>query len=148
MDLIQDGEYRHCDQIGQPYLLWSGGPPQYRIQVWGHLTENAKFKWYWDAVVSGPEAVVDDCMTPPERKPAIRIAEAWWNNFKNSSGTWSLGSGGSDPQTGLPSGSGLRYGRTVWHGIGQIPYLMTAGSSGSAANPDWCVDEVLSAPGK
>ena len=145
-DVIEDGEYAACGGTGQPYLLWSGAPWHYRIQVWGHLTENAKYKWYWDATVIGPQPVVDECTMPPMHKPAVMVQEAWWDNYKSTPGSttgkWALGSGGMDAQTGLPSGTGLTYGRTVWHGAGQLPYLMTGKTPAAAAQPNWCVSRV------
>jgi hypothetical protein len=144
-DLIQDGEYRACGAHGQPYLLWSGAPWHYRIQVWGHLIKNRDRKWYWDATVSGPEAITNDCLTPVAPQTAVRVQEAWWSNPKNPSGAWRQGSGDTDPSTGMPTGTGVRYGRTVWHGSGGIPYYMTGPGSGPGVSPRQCVDRI-SAP--
>ncbi len=141
IDLIRDGLYQACGAMGQPYLLWSGAPQQYRLQIWGHLTENPRFKWYGDSIVTGPESIVDDCMQPVEARTAIRVQEASWSTFKNPSGAWGLGSGPIDPPTGMPTGNGVAYGRTVWHGAGQLPYLMI-GPGRSPSNPRWCVNEV------
>jgi hypothetical protein len=145
-DLIKGGLYNACGATGQPYLVWSGGPRQYRLQVWGHLTENPKlFKWYGDALVTGPEAIVDDCLQPVERRSAIRYEEAWWASFKNPSGAWGIGSGQIDAQTGMPTGSGVVHGRTVWHGAGQLPYFVF-GPGQSPSNPRACVSEVTPLP--
>ena len=141
-DLIGDGNYRACGAIGQPYLLWSGTPASYRIQVWGHLTENARFRWYWDATVTKSNQVVNDCLEPGKKIRAVRVQEAWWSNFKDPSGAWELGNGSIDPHEGTPSGSGVAYGRTVWHGAGQLPYLMIWGSH-SATGSTWCVNEIV-----
>ena len=147
LDLIGNGLYQACGGVGQPYLLWSHIPPQYRIQVWGHLTENSKYRWYWDAVVTKPEQMVNDCLNPPKQLSAVRVREAWWDTFKNPSGAWQLGGGGTDPGNGAPSGSGVTYGRTVWHGAGQLPYLMTAGGK-AAPGTGWCVNEIGVPPAK
>lgn len=141
-DLIADGSYAACGETGQPYLVWSGGPASYRIQVWGHLTENAKFRWYWDATVTHADRVVNDGLAPGREQPALRVEEAWWCSFKNPNGQWELGTGGSDTKTGAPTGTGVTYGRTVWHGTGQLPYTMIHASSASTGS-DWCVNEVV-----
>jgi hypothetical protein len=141
MDLIADGLHQACGATGQPYLVWSSKPRQYRIQVWGHLKESKHFKWYWDALVSGPESVIDDCREPIEQRLAIRVREAWWDNFRKPSGGWALGSGGLYPHEILPSGNGVNYGRTVWHGAGQLPYWMLGGGT-ATTHPTWCVDEI------
>lgn len=141
IDLIADGSYRACGARGQPYLVWAGAPHQYRIQVWGHLAEAPQDHWYWDASVNGPESVVDDCMAPAAPRLAIRVREAWWDDFKDRSGIWHLGSGATDPESRLPTGEDVTYGRTVWHGAGGLPYLMI-GPGPRSSNPRWCVDEV------
>jgi hypothetical protein len=138
-DLIANGEYRACGARGQPYLLWSGGPWHYRIQVWGHLTENPRWHWFWDATVSGPVPVTNSCRTPAERKMAVRVRESWWNNFNNFVGRWDQGDGQIDPHTGEPTGRNVRYGRTIWHGSDQLPYLL---NGDDPRNPAWCVNRV------
>lgn len=140
-DLMANGEYRACGAHGQPYLLWSKPPWHYRIQVWGHLTESARYKWYWDAIVTGPVPVVDDCLKPVIERPAVKVEEAWWETRKNPAGEWTGGSGRIDPGTGLPSGEAVTYGRTVWHGAGQLPYLLV-GPPGAAPTPHSCVDSI------
>jgi hypothetical protein len=140
VDLIANGDYRASGALGQPYLLWSNAPPNYRIQVWGHLTENPRFRWYWDASVTRSDHVVDQALRPGRKVEAVRVEEAWWDSFKNPSGAWDLGKGSTDPHDGTPTGSEVTYGRTVWHGAGQIPYLMIKASN-SPPGSVWCADE-------
>jgi hypothetical protein len=123
IDLVADGTYARCGNKGQPYLLWTQDLDSYRIQVWGSLSENPKWKWYWDATVAKPAAITNDCLKPAATVRAIKVQEAWWNNFKALEGNWNLGTGdmGAD---GLPTGAHVSYGRTVWHAQGQIPYFM------------------------
>jgi muconolactone delta-isomerase len=139
VDVIADGEYQLCGTSGQPYLVWSGARHRYRIQVWGHLKENSRFRWFWDASVTGPEVVVDECMKPVQRSLAIRVQEVWWNNFRQPSGVWALGAGETQAGESIPNGKKISYGRTVWHGAGRFPYLMTGDALGK---PTWCVNEV------
>jgi hypothetical protein len=140
LDLIGNGDYQTCGGKGQPYLLWSNVPPQYRIQVWGHLAENSKLRWYWDALVTKSQ-VLDDCLAPANLVAAIKVQEAFWSTFKDPAGKWGMGSGAIDPRDSAPSGTEITYGRTVWHGAGQLPYLMTAGSNAPAASA-WCVNKI------
>jgi hypothetical protein len=139
-DLVANGTYVRCGSKGQPYLFWDVSLDVYRIQVWGYLTENAKqFKWYWDATVSKPATIANDCVTPSQTVRAIKVQEAWWNTFGVPSGKWDLGSGeiGSD---GLPTGNGTAYGRSVWHAQGQLPYYLTGSPDGKTV--DWCMKRV------
>ena len=146
LDLISNGDYMACGGKGQPYLLWSNAPPQYRIQVWGHLNANPKFRWYWDATVTKSQ-VLDDCVKPAIQVPAIRVQEAFWSTFKGPAGKWGMGSGAIDSTDGAPSGTEVGYGRTVWHGSGQLPYLMTTGSKAPIASA-WCVNEIVTPSAK
>jgi hypothetical protein len=135
VDLIKSGAYAACGAAGQPYLLWVGAPAQYRIQVWGHLAENPKLVWYWDATVAAPHSIQDECLKPPRAIQAVEVREAWWSNFKVASGKWGLGDGELASNGNGPTGSGVSYGRTVWHGQGQTPYVMTGNPAG---HPTWC----------
>ena len=147
-DLMSNGLYSACGNEGQPYLIWSDMPAQYRIQVWGHLSASPRLLWYWDATVTKLDSVEADCLTPRARAPAVRVQEAWWSHFKESSpGTWELGTGDIDPQGGTPTGHDVHYGRTVWHGADKIPYLMMGPSAG-AADAVWCVDKISHSSGQ
>jgi hypothetical protein len=146
-DLIHDGSYRAAGGIGQPYLLWSDAPPRYRIQVWGHLTENSRFRWYWDATVTKSKEVIDDALDPGKKVQAVKVQEAWWDSFKSRSGAWNLGSGATNPQDGTPTGRGVIYGRTVWHGAGHVPYLMIRASKAPPGSV-WCVNHIGPEPEK
>jgi hypothetical protein len=141
LDLIADGTYAKCGNKGQPYLLWKQNLDSYRIQVWGFLAENPKWKWYWDATVTKAAPVTNNCLQQPQSVKAIRVQEAWWNNFKEPAGHWDLGRGDTSVD-GLPNGASVRYGRTVWHAQGQIPYFLIGKPDGRAANQ--CVKEVNS----
>ena len=134
-DLIKNGEYADCGAQGQPYLVWFSEGTAYRIQVWGHLVENPQLKWYWDATVSGPEKIVNECLKPTLETEAVKVQEAWWSNFRGP-GKWGLGSGELTEEEDVPTGGDVVYGRTVWHGAGQVPYLVTGDAAG---NPRWCV---------
>lgn len=133
-ELIQSGILGHCADRGQPYLIWAGGPAAYRISVWGHLRENRNWHWFWDASIKATETVVDDCLKPPKEFAAMQVQEAWWSNFHDFKGKWGLGSG-SLTGSGEPSGQDIEYGRTIWHGEGKTPYLMTGNSKGGRT---WC----------
>jgi hypothetical protein len=140
LDLMADGTYARCGNTGQPYLLWNQDLDSYRIQVWGYLNENPKWKWYWDATVTEPEAITNNCLKPAQTVRAIKVQEAWWNNFKAAAGTWDLGTGdmGGD---GLPAGTNVNYGRTVWHAQGQLPYFLIGRPDGRTVGQ--CVKRVM-----
>jgi hypothetical protein len=140
IDLIEDGTYARCGGNGQPYLLWNQDLDSYRIQVWGVLSENPKWKWYWDATVTRPAPITNDCLKPPQTVKAIRVQEAWWNNFSVPAGTWSLGSGDM-AANGLPAGTNVRNGRTVWHAQGQMPYYLIGPPDGRTVGQ--CVKRVV-----
>jgi hypothetical protein len=129
IDLVADGTYARCGNKGQPYLLWNQDLNSYRIQVWGGLSENPKWKWYWDATIAKSAPVTNDCLKPVQTVNAIKVQEAWWNNFKAPEGNWNQGTGdmGAD---GLPTGRNVSYGRTVWHAQGQVPYFLTGRPDG------------------
>jgi hypothetical protein len=143
LDLMADGTYARCGNKGQPYLLWNQDLESYRIQVWGYLTENPKWKWYWDATVTKPASITNDCLKAAQTVKAIKVQEAWWNNFKAMAGTWNLGAGdmGGD---GLPTGTNVKYGRTVWHAQGQLPYFLIGRPDGKAVGQ--CVKSVMPVP--
>lgn len=130
-DLIANGTYQRCGNKGQPYLLWDSVPKKYRIQVWGELTENSKFKWYWDAEVHSPGPVTNTCSQPEQTVSAVKVEEAWWSNFGVPTGKWGMGGGEINPD-GLPSGSQVKYGRTVWHAKGQLPYYLIGPPGGKS----------------
>ena len=146
VDLIANGYYKACGGIGQPYLIWTDLPSSYRLQVWGHLENTPQLLWYWDVVVSAPKPVMDDCLTPAAQTLAITRQEAWWSNFKDHFGKWNLGGGETDSQ-GVPTGLGITYGRTVYDGAGQVPYLMIVPSAAPVRSA-WCVDKITSVNGK
>jgi hypothetical protein len=141
-DLVADGTYDRCGNKGQPYLLWNQNIQSYRIQVWGFLTENPKWKWYWDATINKPAPVTNECIKPAQTVKAIKVQEAWWNNFKATEGTWNLGNG-DIARDGLPMGTNVRYGRTVWHAEGQQPYYLIGPPNGNWANQ--CSTKVMQA---
>ena len=129
VDLIANGTYARCGGRGQPYLLWDSALAKYRIQVWGGLDENRRFRWYWDATVYRPAPVTNTCIQPPNTVDAVRVREAWWSNFKDPHGKWGLGSGDLGPD-GTPTGTNVRPGRTVWHAKGQTPYYLIGPGDG------------------
>ncbi len=141
-DLVEDGTYARCGNKGQPYLLWNQNIPSYRIQVWGFLTENPKWKWYWDATITKPAPVINQCIKPPKTVKAMKVQEAWWNNFKVTEGTWDQGSGDMG-RNGLPAGTNVTYGRTVWHAEGQQPYYLIGPPDGNRFNQ--CSTKVMHA---
>ncbi len=146
VDLIADGEYLKCGSSGQPYLLWSPLPARYRLQIWGHLEEHQNLKWYWDASVRTRASIIDDCLSSSKQMEVVEVRESWWNNFSDHLGSWELGSGEIDRSVGQPTGRAMTYGRAVWHGEGQLPYLMT-GKIGEPDEPTWCVNEILPGSG-
>lgn len=135
IDLIADGTYARCGNKGQPYLLWNQNLDKYHIQVWGNLTENSKWKWYWDATVSKAEPVTNDCLKPAQSVKALKVQEAWWSNFKAAEGKWNLGTGDMG-EDGLPTGTNVIFGRTVWHAQGQLPYYLIGKPDGKTVG--WC----------
>jgi len=139
-DLMANGTYARCGSKGQPYLFSDVNLDVYRIQVWGNLTENPKkFKWYWDATVSKPSPIINNCVKPSQTVRAIKVQESWWNTFGVPTGKWDLGSGEVGPD-GLPTGSSIAYGRSVWHAQGQLPYYLTGNPEGKAI--DWCMKQL------
>jgi hypothetical protein len=140
VDLIAEGTYGRCGGKGQPYLRWNLNLETYRIQVWGTLIENPKWKWYWDATVSKPAPVTNDCLTPAQTVKALKVQEVWWSNFKVEKGKWGMGAGDVDGE-GLPTGAHIVYGRTVWHAQGQLPYYLIGRPDGKTIN--WCVHQVV-----
>lgn len=91
-----------------------------------------------EATVSRPALVTNTCLSPGRSAKAIKVQEAWWSNFTGA-GKWSLGSGDVNSD-GLPTGTGVAYGRTVWHAQGQLPYYLTGSADGKTV--DWCANEV------
>jgi hypothetical protein len=138
-DLIANGTYARCGGKGQPYLLWNMGLDQYHIQVWGYLTENPKFKWFWDATVSKPSPISNDCLKGAHAVKAIRVEEAWWSTFGVPTGKWGLGSGEADAE-GVPTGKAVKHGRSVWHAEGGYPYYLTGSPDGKHVG--WCMKKV------
>jgi hypothetical protein len=143
IDVIADGEHKACGEKGQPYLIWSPTDRNYRIQTWGHLVENAKWRWYWDARVTLGGTVENDCLSPGKQTPTVKVQEAWWNNFKVPTGQWALGKGEMNNANGWPTGRSVVFGRTVWHGDGKIPYFMTGDAT---SRPTWCVKRIVANP--
>ena len=139
IDLMANGTYSRCGAHGQPYLLWNQRAESYRIQVWGVLAEDRKYKWYWDAIVSKVNFVENSCLKSSQSIKSLKVKEAWWSNFKVPSGKWVLGSGdmGFD---GQPSGFEVAYGRTVWHGSGQLPYYLIGEADKEAVY--WCINTI------
>jgi hypothetical protein len=136
VDLIADGTYAGCGSNGQPYLFSSDAVGKYRLQVWGYLANNPKYKWYWDAIVSKPTPITNTCMHPPQTVKAMKVQEAWWSNFaalngKKNDGGWTAGSSGKLGEDGVPDGSEVKDFRTVWHAEGQIPYYSTGSPDGT-----------------
>jgi hypothetical protein len=136
VDLIADGTYAGCGSIGQPYLFSSNAIATYRLQVWGYMANNPKYKWYWDAAVSKPALITNSCLHPPQTLTAMKVQEAWWSNFavlngRSSNGGWTLGSSGNLGPDGMPDGIDVKDFRTVWHAEGQIPYFATGTPDGS-----------------
>jgi hypothetical protein len=136
IDVLSEDEYAKCGAMGQPYLIWERAPPRYRIQVWGYLTNEPRYKWYWDALMIHVVDVTDECLMPTKQREAVEVQEAWWDTFKERTGTWALGAGETTTE---PTGNNVHYGRTVWHGSDQLPYLMTGGAD---TTPGWCVNKI------
>lgn len=138
VDLMADGTYAGCGSTGQPYLLSSENFQQYHLQVWGYLAKNPQYKWYWDATVSKPATITNNCLHPPQTVRAMRVQEAWWSNFAAVNGNgkngseegWTMGSSGNLGADGMPDGTKVTDGRTVWHAEGQIPYYLTGAPDG------------------
>jgi len=144
VDLIADGTYARCGNKGQPYLFWNQDLDKYRLQIWGYLTENPKWKWFGDTIVTKPAAVTNNCLNPAQTVKALKVQEAWWNNFPaNPEGRWGMGSSGDMGGDGLPTGANVRYSRTVWYAQGQLPYYLTGRPDGKTVN--WCVQQVMPA---
>ena len=137
IDMIGNGQYSDCGASGQPYLRWDGPKRAYKLQVWGHLANNPNLKWYWEASVKPDDSVLNDCVQPPRSFPAVRVQEAWWSNFKGPArtGRWTIGKGDVIPGEGIPSGQGVTYGRTVWHGSNKLPYMAIGTKDG---RPNQC----------
>lgn len=140
-DLVADGTYARCGNKGQPYLFWNQNLDSYRIQVWGYLTENPKWKWYWEATVTKPAPVTNNCIKPAQTVKALRIQEAWWSNFKVKEGKWTVGTGDTAGD-GMPNGTNVKYGRTVWHAQGQLPYYLIGWPDGKTVGQ--CAQQVRS----
>ena len=138
VDLISDGTYAACGSAGQPYLLLSGAPWDYRLQVWGYLTNNTKDLNYWDETVTGPTATVDDCLRPAFTFSAAIRKEAYWSNTVPL--RWTQGTGTVDTK-GIPDGLKVTYGRTTWDGAG-MPYMKIL-SAKAPVNGGWCVASVV-----
>lgn len=135
VDLIADGTYAGCGSVGQPYLMSNDAIQQYRLQIWGYLTKNPKYKWYWDATVSKPAVITNNCFHPSQTVRAMKVQEAWWSNFaaingNENNGGWTMGSAGNLGADGMPDGMQVKDGRTVWHAEGQIPYYETGSPDG------------------
>ena len=145
VDLIADSTYADCGSIGQPYLFSDDSIHQYRLQVWGHMTRNPKYRWYWDATVSKPGPITNNCLHPSRTLRAMKVQEAWWSNFASLNGNrnvagWIGGSSGNLGAEGSPDGTNVKYFRTVWHAEGQIPYFLTGSPDGLAVRR--CVDSM------
>ncbi len=134
-DLMANGTYAGCGSTGQPYLFASRTVQKYHLQVWGYMTNNPRYKWYWDAYVSKPNLMTNSCLRPPQTVNALKVQEAWWSNFAEMNGNantagWTVGSSGNLGTDGIPDGTGVNAFRTVWHAEGQIPYYSTASPDG------------------
>ena len=142
--LIKDGEYAACGGTGQPYLLWSNTPQQYRLQVWGHLTTNVKDQWYWDVLVNAPSVVTNNCLSPSLPRLAMTRTEAWWSNFIVTTGRWTQGGGTLDFSAGWPSPvSKITYGRTDWDASGDMPYFLVGGTGKVPTIVTQCTNSIL-----
>jgi hypothetical protein len=145
VDLIADGTYAGCGNTGQPYLMYSASVQKYRLQIWGYLANNPKYKWYWDATVSKPTVITNDCFHPSQTVSALKVQEAWWSNFaalngNPNNGGWTMGSSGNIGQDGMPDGTEVRDGRTVWHADGQIPYYEIGSPDGGTVRK--CINKM------
>ena len=126
IDLIANGTYERCGNMGQPYLRWNFDIRSYRLQAWGYVTGNLNSRWYWDVTVDGPLTLPRDPCGLQRQLTGIRVQEAWWSSF-NGVATWNPGSGVIGPD-GVPTGAGVAYGRTDWHSKGHLPwYMVTSG---------------------
>jgi hypothetical protein len=140
-DLIANGTYDRCGGRGQPYLFFNQTLSHYRIQVWGTIDRdehpNSNWHWYWDATVYAAENIRNECLTPHKVLKAIKVKEAWWDNFSGT-GHWS-GGGGTIGRSGLPTGEKVVPFRTVWHAEGQLPYYVIGTVSEA---PNWCTSVI------
>jgi hypothetical protein len=141
-DLIANGTYKRCGGRGQPYLLFNPRFTQYRIQVWGTVDKDkyprSNWQWYWDATVYAAEDIRNDCLKPEKTVKAIKVKEAWWENFKGK-GAWSGVGRGTVDESGLPTGEKVKPFRTVWHAEGKLPYYVI-GTPDEA--PNWCTERI------
>ncbi len=127
IDLIADGTYARCGNVGQPYLRWDLNITSYRLQAWGYTNSNTRDQWYWDAQVTGPFVMQQDPCNPKAKPTVIAVQEAWWSNFNGSATGWTLGSGSMDSD-GVPSGDDVVYGRTDYHADGHLPWYIVSSS--------------------
>lgn len=146
-DLIANGTYAKYGGRGQPYLLFNQKDRSYRIQVWGTIgrdkNANSRWKWYWDASVYPAEDIRVGGLNPPRTIKAIKVKEAWWDNFKVRKGAWTAPGGGDVDKAGLPTGGHVNPFRTVWHGGGKLPYLVI-GTPNEA--PNWSTSQIWDVP--
>jgi hypothetical protein len=140
-DLIADGTYERCGGRGQPYLFCNQTLSRYRIQVWGTINRDkqpdSNWQWYWDATVYAAEDIRNDYLTHQKVVKAIKVKEAWWDNFSGT-GRWS-GGGGTVGKNGLPTRENVVPFRTVWHAEGQLPYYVIGTVS---EEPNWCTSAI------
>jgi hypothetical protein len=129
IDLIANGTYARCGNTGQPYLRWNLDVHRYRLQAWGSLAENSRYRWYWDIDVTAPVQATNTCVSPQEQFVAIEVQEAWWTNFDKKKMGWSIGGGrvGTDQE---PTGERVTYGRVDWHAKGHMPWYMVKSAEG------------------
>ena len=141
IDLIANGTFAECGGRGTPYLYADDHFQKYHLQVWGYLTNSPKYKWYGDTTVSKPELVTDFCLNPPKKLKALKIQEGFWTNFYAVNGIreqkgsgrkngWTMFGDGNFGPDGIPDGTGIVPGRTVWYAQGQIPYFLTGRPDG------------------
>ncbi|MEI7730240.1 MAG: hypothetical protein WCO56_11750 [Verrucomicrobiota bacterium] len=150
-DLIANGTYARCGSRGQPYLRFNQNGKSYRIQVWGTIgeDENSRFRWrwYWDATVYPEEEIDNGCRDSKTKTTvkAIKVKEAWWDNFIVTVGAWTAPGGGTLAKDGLPTGESVRPFRTVWHAEGRLPYFVIGTPEGA---PNWCASQIWEVPHK
>jgi hypothetical protein len=77
---------------------------------------------------------VSDCL-PGSPVGGIKVEEAEWDAYNGKPGRFHLGNG--EIRDDMPTGNGIAYGRTVWHGNGGVPYSFVGANAPGGGG--WCV---------
>jgi hypothetical protein len=98
------------------------------------LAENRNDRWYGDDIVTKVNHLVNDCL-PGSPVGGSKVEEAEWDAYNGKEGKFHLGNG--EIRDGTPTGNGIIYGRTVWHGNGSVPYSLVGAHAPTGSG--WCV---------